>query len=137
MTTIRRDNPRLQGQIGLGAAIGWFSGAGYTVSIPLADNQAYDLVVDRGTGELQRVQVKTTTYRNARGRFEVALRTNGGNKSRSTSKRFDPSTCELLFVLTDDDRRYLIPTKELRPRTALVLGAAYDRYVVGAGFEPA
>ncbi|CAN5875762.1 hypothetical protein BH24ACT15_BH24ACT15_07800 [soil metagenome] len=135
MKTIRRYNPRKQGEIGLGAAIAWFSSNGYGVSIPLADNQPYDLVVEDEEG-LKRVQVKTTTHRKPRGNFGVALRTNGGNKSRHTHKLFDVRTCELLFVLTDDGRRYLFPTAELKPRTELTLGPRYDCYVVGEGFEP-
>lgn len=56
--TIRRANPRRQGEIGLGAAIAWFSRVGYLVSVPLCDNQPYDLVVDNGE-RLLKVQVKT------------------------------------------------------------------------------
>jgi hypothetical protein len=137
MTSIRRVNPRKQGEIGLGAAIAWFTADGYSVSIPLADNQPYDLVVDDGQ-RLSRVEIKTATHINRQGHFAVDLRTNGGNRSRSTSKAFDVTAADLLFVLTDEQRIYLIPTAELRPRAGLVLGAQYDRYVVvGAGFEPA
>ena len=37
--TIRRTNPRIQGEIGLGHAIAWFSANGYNVCIPLCDNR--------------------------------------------------------------------------------------------------
>lgn len=135
MKTIRRYNPRKQGEIGLGAAIAWFSSNGYAVSIPLADNQPYDLVVEDEEG-LKRVEIKTATHRDRRGRFAVDLRTNGGNRSRDTHKPFDVLACELLFILTDEGLRYLIPTGQLRPRSGITLGPTYERYVVGEGFEP-
>lgn len=61
--TIRRSNPRKQGEIGLGAAIAWFLGEGYGVSVPLCDNQPYDLIIDSKADGLQKVQVKTSTRR--------------------------------------------------------------------------
>jgi hypothetical protein len=133
--TIRRRNPRLQGEIGLGAAIAWFTANGYCVAIPLADNQPYDLVVD-GPDGLQRVDVKTATSRTRRGHFVVDIRTSGGNRSRNTVKHFDPSACDLLFVLTDARTTYLLPVAALRARAAIVLSPMYEEFVVGGGFEP-
>ena len=127
--TIWRSNPREQGLIGLTDAVGWFGANGYTVSVPLVDAQPYDLVVD-GPGGLQRVQVKTTTYRNRAGRFVVKLATDGGNQSFHTRKRFDPNGCELLFVLTDDGSRYLIPTTAIRSTNTLTLGSCVRGYLV-------
>lgn len=141
MATMRRDNPRLQGEIGLGAAIGWFTAQGWCVSIPLADNQAYDLVVDDGGG-LKRVQVKTTTHRQpGYGSFVVALQTAGGNKSGHTRKPFDNGAVDLLFVLADDGSRWLFPAEAVTTKKTLNLCSKYERFrvsgVVGAGFEPA
>ncbi len=94
-TGIRRDNPRVQGEIGLGDAIGWFSRRGLTVSIPLADNQPYDLITDVD-GDLARVQVKTATGQSRYGRYLASLETAGGNQSFHTRKPFDavrPGLC--------------------------------------------
>lgn len=147
-TTIRRRNPRKQGEIGLGAAIAWFADHGWSVSIPLADNQPYDLVVDEGDGP-KRVQVKTTTHRTPYGRYAVQLNTRGGNQSLHTAKPFDPANSDLLFVLTDDRSQYLIPTGRIAATREISLGALYEQYrldekgpggepgpVVGGGFEP-
>lgn len=136
--TIRRRNPRRQGEIGLGAAIAWFSAAGYLVSIPLCDNQPYDLVVDDGE-RLLKVQVKTATGRSPSGSYVVWIKTCGGNRSRSTVQLFDNTATDLLLVLTDDRAAYVIPSREITSRARLTLGAKYERYrlVVGAGFEPA
>lgn len=126
--TIRRANPRKQGLIGLGAAIAWFCEQGYGVSIPLNDSQAYDLVVEDGTGRLLKVQVKTTTARNHAGTFVVSLRTNGGNQSFHTTKAFDPRASDLLFVLTDEGAIYVLPSRIIKARTGISLGAGYERY---------
>lgn len=126
--TIRRSNPRIQGEIGLGAAIGWFTAHGYRVAIPLADNQPWDLIVQDGDGALHRVQVKTTTARSPGGVFIVSLRTNGGNQSFHTTKYLDSAACDLLFVLTDDGDVYVIPSAELTVRTSLSLCDRYARY---------
>jgi hypothetical protein len=126
---VRRTNPRKQGEIGLGAAIAHFTAAGWSVSIPLADNQPYDLVVDDGAA-LHRVQVKTTTCRSPRGSFVVSLETAGRNRSRLTRTPFDHTAAELLFVLTDDGERYLIPTTAFRCTTKLTLGEQYAAHRV-------
>lgn len=142
--TIRRKNPRLQGLIGLGAAIDWFTRNGYFVAIPLNDSQPWDLIVEDAGGVVSRVQVKTTTHRNRHGRFVVMLATTGGNQSFSTRKLFDADKSELLFALTDDGDAYLMPCREVEVKSSLSLGRKYERFkvalqpgpVVGGGFEP-
>ena len=128
--TIWRRNPRDQGLIGLTDALAWFGAQGWDVCIPIIDNQPYDLVVDDGTG-LKKVQVKTTTYRAPSGVFGVSLCTNGGNQSFHTKRDFNPDSCDLLYVLTDDRSRYLIPTEVITARTSLNLGARMAPYRVG------
>jgi hypothetical protein len=125
--TIWRANPREQGLIGFTDAVAWFGGRGWSVSVPLIDSQPYDLVVDDGT-QLHRVQVKTTTYRTKYGVYCVQLCTNGGNQSFRTVKRFDPSACDLLYVLTDARQRYLIPTSAITTTTSLNLGTKAADY---------
>jgi hypothetical protein len=127
--TIWRKNPREQGLIGFTDAIAYFGALGWALSIPLIDAQPYDLIADTGT-RLYRVQVKTTTCLDRRGRFAVQLSTHGGNQSFHTRKAFDPNSCDLLYILTDDRTRYLIPTSVVRARTRLSLGAHVDTYRV-------
>lgn len=124
MKLSEQPNTKKQGDVGLGAAIGWFTLHGYTVCIPLTDSQDYDLVVDNGA--LKRVQVKTTCRRSKYGIFEVELRTKGGNKSGTTTKLFDGTKVDLLFVLTDDGAMYLIPTDTLGLRRQISLGKEYE-----------
>lgn len=128
--TIWRANPREQGLIGLTDAIAWFGSRGWSVSLPLIDSQPYDLIVDDGK-RLHRVQVKTTTVRGRRsGAFQVSICTNGGNQSFHTKKYFDPGSCDLLYVLTDDRSRYLIPAAAITARTSLTLSGRMARYRV-------
>ena len=142
--TIRRVNPRLQGLIGLGAAIDWFTRNGYFVAIPLNDSQPWDLVVEDTAGVVSRVQVKTTTHRNPKGRYVAMLATTGGNQSFHTRKHFDRSRSEILFIVTDHGHIYLIPCSAVDAVSSLTLGTKYERFrvtgdeqlVVGGGFEP-
>jgi hypothetical protein len=127
--TIWRRNPRDQGLIGLTDALAWFGAQGWDICIPIIDNQPYDLVVDDGTG-LKKVQVKTTTYRAPSGSFSVSLSTNGGNQSFHSKRDFDPTACDLLYVLADDHSRYLIPTEVITARTSLNLGPRMVAYRV-------
>ncbi len=129
--TIRRANPRQQGTIGVGAAIRWFIANGYDVFTPIGEPSHYDLVVVDADGELQRVEVKTTTCRNSRGRFVVQIATSGGNQSwTGMVKAFDPTRVDLLFVLTDDGDEYVIPTDRVIARTKLTLSPAVERFRV-------
>jgi hypothetical protein len=128
VATIRRENPRLQGLIGLGRAVDWFCANGHAVSIPLNDSQPYDLVIEDWEGGLRKVQVKTTTCRNRAGNYVVDLRTNGGNQSFHTSKPFDNRSCDLLFIVTDDDALYVIPSSAITAKASISLYEQYDRY---------
>ena len=91
-------NTKKQGDMGLGVAICYFTGRGYTVGIPLTDSQDYDLIVDFGN-DLKSVQVKTCSYK--RRVYEVNLSIKGGNRtSKGTIKQFDRTKCDYLFVVT-------------------------------------
>jgi hypothetical protein len=125
--TIWRRNPRDQGMIGFTDAMAYFGARGYDICVPLIDNQPYDLVIDDGA-RLQKVQVKTTTFR--RQRFVVQLATHGGNQSFHTRKAFEPSLCDLLYVLTDAWERYVIPTSAITARSSLTLGARMEPFRV-------
>lgn len=126
--TIRRRRTKDQGELGVADAIAWFAYEGWTVSVPLVDNQGYDLVADDGQ-QLHRVQVKTATSQAPSGGWIVELRTNGGNQTRLRSRPFDAAASDLLYVLTDGGR-WLIPTCEVAARTSLTLGATWARYAL-------
>ena len=120
----------IQGNIGLGKAIEYFTSHGITVSLPLNDTQKYDLVVDM-YGSMSRIQVKTSRYKKpSRGLFEVDMKHSGGfNRSRPIG-RFDNTTCDYLFVYTAYDRIYLIPASELTCTCTLLIGRKYRDFEV-------
>jgi hypothetical protein len=121
--TIRRRNPRQQGVIGVARAIAWFTSQGYEVWVPIGEPERYDLIVVDPEGEPKKVEVKTTTCRNHRGRFVVHIATNGGNQSwTGLVKCFDPDAVDLLYVLTDGGAEYVIPASSVRAKTKLTLG---------------
>jgi len=105
-------------------AITWFTQQDYVVSIPLSENQSYDLVVEKD-GILKTVQIKSVTYK-AAGKFEVGLRTTG--RSPIEHRDFDHSAVDWLFVLTADMTIYFIPTSEFSNTNSLTLGDKYARF---------
>jgi hypothetical protein len=123
-------NSKKQGDIGLGAAIGWYTSQGFTVCLPLTDSQDYDLIVDRND-VLERVQVKTTSYKNYYNRYVASLRVNGGNRSGTgKTKKFDALLVDRIFVITEQGTRYDIPTDIVSAMSVLSLGEKYDSYIV-------
>ena len=123
-------NTKKQGDSGLGMAIGYFASNGITVCVPLTDSQDYDLVVEQN-GRLQRIQVRTTYARKPSGQFGVNLRVFGGNRSGTGKvKHFDSAKVDLLFVVTDEGKKYLIPSSEILVRNQLTLNSNMQKYIV-------
>jgi hypothetical protein len=110
-------NPREQGDLGELSAMAWLASQGAKLD-------------DR----LLRVQVKTCTSR-VRQRWQVALRTCGGNQSwNRVSKLLDPSRCDYLFVLVADGRQWFIPSDALGGGSGIRLGGPkYARFEVEQG----
>lgn len=126
---IKRTSKSEQGNIGLGRAIAYFVEAGYIVSIPLNDCQKYDLIVENG-GILQRVQVKTSAFQQNKSSWTVQLRTTSANTKAYTARPFDKTSCDLLFILTDDMSMYCIPTKQINAVNSITVGNKYQEYRV-------
>jgi hypothetical protein len=106
----KQSNTKKQGDVGLGQAIAWFTRNSYTVSIPLTDSQDYDLIVDKDN-KLYKVQVKTASYKNEYGIYEVSLTVKGGNRSGTGRiKQFNRDKVDLVFILTSDNEVYVIPS---------------------------
>lgn len=56
------------------------------------------------------------------------METRGGNQTFTTWKPFDPTAVELLYVLTDDGARYLVPADAITSRRQINLGAKVAPY---------
>lgn len=101
-----------QGNIGLGAAIAYYTSKGLSISLPLNDTQKYDLIVDED-GKLSRVSVKTTRQIIKSGKFIVQLRNTGGSSGKSKSRNFENTSCDKLFILTKEGTMYEIPSNNI------------------------
>jgi hypothetical protein len=124
---LEQRNSKKQGDVGMGIAIAYFTVQGYTVCIPLTDSQSYDLVVDFDR-KLQRVQVKTTYCLSRYNRYKVDLRTTGDRTG--TFKKFDIENIDYLFVVTETNQQYLIPTSMLRGTSSIELGSYYNQFQI-------
>lgn len=121
-------NSKNQGDIGLAYSIAYLSRIG-VVSLPLTDNQAYDVLVDID-GKIYKVQVKTSQSKKKNGCYEVALKTCGGNKSRNFVNLFDKNKVDYLFILLDDNSQYFIPTSEIDNKSTITLGNLYKNFQI-------
>jgi hypothetical protein len=112
------NNKKKQGSVGEAYAVFFFISRGYTISLPFSDTQRYDLIIEKD-GICQRVEVKTSTYK-AKGNYEFALRTNGGNQSGSgVTKRLSSTDCDLVFLYAPETgNAWLYDIKELEGTTS-------------------
>lgn len=108
----------------------WLALHGCAVSVPL-EPQEYDLLVTFPAG-VQRLQVKTTTYRGADGKWQVGIGRHPYAYEKNAGKiAHDPETIDAFAIVRGDGLLYLIPVAAVAGRTGLVLDA-YERYVVGS-----
>jgi hypothetical protein len=118
--------PVTQGSIGLSFSIAYLTKKGYNVSVPLVDNQSYDLVCEV-ENELKKVQVKTTkTKENSN--YCVQLRSIRSNRSGNTIHKFDSKSSDYLLVVTELGDIYFIPTSVVESKSTLSLGKKYESY---------
>ena len=119
----------LQGNIGLGKAIEYFTSQGIPVAIPLNDTQKYDLIADFN-GDLQRVSVKTSRYKSSETSYEVQLKNTGGSTGNNKIRLFDNTDCDYVFIYTADESLYLIPSQDISATTSIKVGNKYTEYKV-------
>lgn len=129
-----RQDWKRQGDLGEASAIEWLTRAGACVFAPVFSSPDCDLIAHWGD-RLERVQVKTSIAW-GRGRFQVALRTSGGNQSwNGVIKYLGPDRCDRVFVHTGDGRRWYIPAGALGGRSAICLGGPkYSEFEVEPGW---
>ena len=114
-------------------AASWFSLRGFNVAIPV-EPAVYDLLVSTSDG-IKRVQVKTTTCYSKDGWTVVVGRRpySAGNLERRVP--YDPELIDWFFIVDGDLTIYLIPSRVIAGRIAILLHT-YAKYIVGsaAGF---
>jgi hypothetical protein len=109
-------------------AASWFSLCGLSVALP-AEPTVYDLLVVMREG-IKRVQVKTTTCYSKDG-WEVVV----GRRPYSIGNRerripYDPESIDWFFIVDGDLTIYIIPSRVIAGRVAILLHT-YTKYVVG------
>lgn len=109
-----------KGCVGLASAISYFTRNKYFVSVPLVDVRPYDLIVEKD-GKLSTIQVKMTTKID-KGKYVCSLRNN--------SEKMNIEFVDYLFIITEDETKYLIPCNQLSCRTNLYLGKKQEKYIV-------
>ncbi|MBR3132789.1 MAG: hypothetical protein IKG42_01725 [Clostridia bacterium] len=117
-----------KGNTSLGVAIAYYSSNGYTVSIPLNDTQDYDLIVDKDN-KLKRIQVKGSSFKDKRGKYQVALKSCGGTKGK-TYKTVKDTDIEELFILLDSMEIYIIPKEIINNNSTINICEKYSKYKV-------
>lgn len=107
----------------------WFALRGLPVAIP-SEHQPYDLLVTAGK-EIQRVQVKSTTYRAPSGSWQVEIGHRPYTMDRSAGKvPYDPQALDFFFIVNGFGDLYLIPIEVLAGLTSIYLDP-YSDYKVG------
>jgi len=119
----------LQGNIGLGKAIEYFTSHQIPISIPLNDTQPYDLVVELNN-ELKRISVKTSNNKTQYNTYVVNLRNCGGSSGKNKNRPFNNNTCDYVFVLTGDNKTYFIPSNKIDNVNSINIGKKYTEYEV-------
>lgn len=123
-------NSKVQGDVGMGQAIAYFTKLGYPVLLPISDSNDYDIVVDM-EGVLKKVQVKTGRGFNKWNRATIGLRTLGGNQSWSGAvKTVIDTDIDFLFCYHLTAGAYLIPKDQLVEKANLTLNESKDRFKV-------
>ena len=119
----------IQGNIGFGKAIEYFTSQGIPVSIPLKDTQKYDFIADFNGG-LQRISVKTSRFSKNGTSYEVALKNSGGSSGKGVIRNFDNTSCDYVFIYTANEDLYLIPTNQIQALNAIIVGNKYTEFKV-------
>ena len=119
----------MQGNLGLGKAIEYFTSHSIPIAIPLNDTQKYDLIADFN-GKLQRISVKTSRATKNGISFEVQLRNTGGSSGKNKIRLFEKDSCDYIFVYTINEEYYLIPSDIIEAQNSIHVGPKYYNYLV-------
>jgi hypothetical protein len=109
-------------------AASWFSLCGFNVAFPV-EPTVYDLLVGMPEG-IKRVQVKTTTCFSKDGWTVPVSRRPYSIGNRERRVPYDPELIDWFFIVDGDLNIYLIPSRVLAGRIAILL-RTYTNYVVG------
>ena len=95
---------------------------GYDVFMEVDGKSPFDLVAHKD-GELQRVEVKTTTRRSKYNTgWEVQLKSVRSNKTKNVIHNFSTENCDILVVyIMPLDKVCMYNTKDITQKTSLII----------------
>lgn len=118
-------------------AAAWFVSRGFRVALA-GNGLPYGLIVDKG-GELQRVQVKSTTRKpTASGKVMVRvyrLSASAGAANNRHQQCYDPTDFDLFFILTGEGHVFLVPLQNIAGQKRLTVGPTSPYYVQTIGLS--
>jgi len=117
---------KISGKGAVGIAIAYYSLRGM-VSIPLSPC-AYNLLFDDGK-DIYKINVISCSYKTKYGVYTAAIRTMGGNHPGQVCKKFDPSTCDIVFIVNNDFDIFAIPSSEIKSERQISL-SVYEEYKI-------
>lgn len=110
-------------------AASWFTLCGFNVAIP-TEPTLYDLLVVTPEG-IKRVQVKTTTCYSKDGWTVVVGRRSYSVGNRERRIPYDPESIDWFLIVDGDLTIYIIPSRIIAGRVAILLHT-YTKYIVGS-----
>ena len=126
-----RPNIKHLREAGTAIATMWFLLCGYNASIPI-EPALYDLLVAM-PDSIKRVQVKTTTF-NKHGWLVRVGRRSYSVGNRGPLVPYDPDLIDLFFILDGDLTMYVIPSRLIAGRVAILLNNHSECVVGSAAF---
>ncbi len=119
-------------------AAAWFTSRGYKVTLA-SSGLPYDLIIDRG-GELQKVQVKSTTKKPTSARTVIVktsrLTASAGASTNRRQLSYEPFDFDLFFILTGEGHVFLVPLTDVaRHHKQLTIGPESPYYVQTIGLS--
>jgi len=119
----------IRGKGAVGIAISYYALRGM-VSIPLSPCE-YNLIFDDQKG-LFRIKVVSCSYKTKYGVYSANIRSSGGNQPNTSIKKFDPASCDFIFVVTEQMDVYEIPSSDIHSARQISLNsyAPYKRSII-------
>jgi hypothetical protein len=106
----------------------WFALRGCAVSFPIEPAE-YDLLAHSPRG-LEKVQVKTTTFSGKDGWMVTVGHHPDTHSRKGYLLAYDPDAIDMFFIVDGDMTMYLIPSRVIAGRVAILL-RTYRKYIIG------
>jgi hypothetical protein len=103
-------NPTQIGDISEAQVLGTLIKAGLRVLLPFGNNERYDLVIDRGDGKFQRIQVKTGQCERGGLTFRTHSSTTANGKTKKTP--YHGQIDAFAVYCRENDTVYIVPIEK-------------------------